>query len=79
MHCGASVSSMMEYAEHVDFAGLGLVKVDNVLLCLDATTSGKELVPWPAHSWVIAKCAERLGDRSLIGCALLLSPSALGV
>jgi len=41
---------------------LGLVKVDDVLLCLDAATSGEEIVSWPAHEWVIAKRAESLGD-----------------
>jgi hypothetical protein len=70
---------MMEYAEPLDFIRSGLVKVDDVLLCLDATTSGKEIVPWPTGLWMIAKRVERLGDRSLIGCALLLSPGALGV
>jgi hypothetical protein len=70
---------MMEYAEHVDFASSGLVKVDDVLLYLDAAAAGKEIISWPTGLWVIAKRAERLGDRSLIGCALLLSPCALGV
>jgi hypothetical protein len=79
LHGGAGVLTMMKYPEHFDFTGSGLVKVDDVLLYMDAAASGKEIVPRPAHSWVIAKRAERLGDRSLLGCALLLSPSALGV
>jgi hypothetical protein len=53
---------MMEDAEHFEFTSSGLVKVDDVLLCLDAATSGKEIVSWPAHEWVIAKRAESLGD-----------------
>jgi hypothetical protein len=79
LHFGARVLPVMDYAEHFDFVSSGLVKVDEVLLYLDAAASGEEIVSWPAHSWVIAKRAERLGDRSLIGCALLLSPGALGV
>jgi hypothetical protein len=73
LHFGARVLTMMEYAEHVDFASSGLVKVDGVLLYPDAAAAGKEIVSWPTGLWVIAKRAERLGDRSLIGWALLLS------
>jgi len=62
LHCGTRVLPMMEDAEHFEFTSSGLVKVDDVLLCLDAATSGEEIVSWPAHEWVIAKRAESLGD-----------------
>jgi hypothetical protein len=36
---------MMEYAEHFNFPSSRLVKVDEVLLCLDAAAPRKEIVP----------------------------------
>jgi hypothetical protein len=46
LHCGTSVLPVMEYAEHFDFVILGLVKVDDMLLRLDAAASGKEIISW---------------------------------
>jgi len=40
----------MEDAQHFDLASSGLVKVDDVLLCLDAAATGKEIVSLPATS-----------------------------
>jgi hypothetical protein len=76
LHFGAHVLPMMEYAEHVNFSSSGLVKVDDVLLCLDAVTSGKEMVAWPTGLGMSGEHVQCLVDHSSIGRLLRLPPCA---
>jgi hypothetical protein len=67
---------MMEYADHFDFASSGPMKVDDVLLCLDATTSGKQIVPRSTSLWVLGEHLKSLNHHGFVRCLLLGAPSA---
>jgi hypothetical protein len=67
---------MMEYAEHFDFASSGLAKIDDMVICLDATASRKEIVPWPTGLRVLAEQFKCPRNCRLVGRRLLLSKSA---
>jgi len=66
----------MEYAEHFDFVSPGLVKVDDVLLCLDAAASGKEIVPWQTGLGMPGEHFQCLVNHGSIRRLLRLSPCA---
>ena len=67
---------MMEYAEYFDFGSVGLVVVDDVLLCLEAATSGKEIVPMSTRLWVPREHFKSLNYHDFVPCLLLGAPSA---
>jgi hypothetical protein len=79
LHRGTGVLPMMEYAEHFDFLSSGLVKVDDVLLYLDAAASGKQIVPWPTGLGMPGEHVQCLVDHSSIGRLLRLPPCAARV
>ncbi len=64
----------MEYAEHLNFANPWLVKVDDVLLNLNAAAAGEAVVPWPPGLGVLRQHFQRLVDRGSVVRLLALSP-----
>lgn len=64
---------MMEYAERYKFASSGLVKIDDMVFCLDAAAFRKEIDPWPTGLWVLAEQFKCPRNRRLVGLRLLLS------